>query len=119
MVAMEDITMELSREDFGQLLLMVGIGDFIRGAVMESREGVPGDEGVLLGKLMSVAEKNGFSDAQMHEGHIYPSLEFEQKQMEFIEEYNDGEFWSELEHRLGRRDFERSMTEEDRQYMEK
>jgi hypothetical protein len=118
-VHMDKIKLELSREEFRQLLLLAGIGDFVRGDVLDSRDGDPGDEGELFDTLMRVAFDHHLPEARRHENHIDPSREFDDLQMEFISEYNDEQFWNELERRLGRRDFERSMTTEDRAYIER
>ena len=38
---------------------------------------------------------------------------------EIIEDYNDYIFWNELEVRTGKRDFERTITEEEKKYIKK
>lgn len=115
----KDVRFELSREEFRELLLMVGIGDFIRGAVIEARENNPGNEGELFMKLMRTAFKHGLPEARRHDEHVDASDDFMETQMDFIEEYNDEEFWNELERRLGKRDFEREVNADDLAYMKK
>jgi len=43
--------------------------------------------------------------------------EIYEKLQEIMDEYDDYTFWNELEVRMGKRDFERTMTEEDKKYI--
>ena len=52
------------------------------------------------------------------QGHTIMEDGLAEKLWEAIEEYDDVTFWDELETRLGKRDFYRSVTKDDEKYME-
>lgn len=67
-----------------------------------------------LGKDFDSAEL-----AEKYEDKIIPSDEFSEAMEEVMDDYDDETFWHELETRLGKRDFERTMTNEDKEELER
>ena len=56
---------------------------------------------------------------EKYKGEVIMSDAFSEKLQEVIDDYDDETFWSELETRLGKRDFEKTMTEAERKEMQK
>ncbi|MFP4539961.1 MAG: hypothetical protein ACLFNN_03445, partial [Candidatus Paceibacterota bacterium] len=74
----------------------------------------------LRNYLLGFAADHGFEDmTEMFMGKMIMSDEWSEKLHEVIEDYNDENFWHELETRLGKRDFERTMTEAEREEIKK
>lgn len=66
--------------------------------------------------LLGFADDHGFEDmTEMFMGKMIMSDEWSEKLHEVIEDYNDENFWHELETRLSKRDFGRTMTEAERE----
>jgi hypothetical protein len=56
---------------------------------------------------------------EKYRGEIIPSDDFSEEMDVVVDAYDDETFWHELETRLGKRDFERDMTKEERKQAEK
>lgn len=110
--AMEKIMLELTRDDFRELLLLASIGDRIRGSVMDvtaDEEGAVHDiHDRVIDALYEVALENALPEVKPHEDHIDPERWFEDDQIRILKEYEDDVFWEELEIRLSKRDFDRA-----------
>ena len=101
---MENITLELSKEDFTQLVKHVFIGNWIltsndvkRNALYDS----------LLDKVLSMAkERNLIEGIQYVEDYDMYSLtqEMEEEYLKPVNEYENESFWDDLGHKLATRD---------------
>lgn len=68
--------------------------------------------------LLGFASDFGFPDmTEKFEGELIMSDDFSEKLHEAIDDYNDETFWHELEIRLGKRDFGRTITEAEKKEM--
>lgn len=68
--------------------------------------------------LLGFASDFGFPHmTEKFEGELIMSDDFSEKLHEAIDDYNDETFWHELEIRLGKRDFERTITEAEKKEM--
>ena len=109
---MENITLELSRNDFRELLLLASIGDRIRGTVMDQTAGEAGEVHAIhdrvIDALYEVALENRLPEVKADEDHIDPGRWFDDDQIRILKEYEDDVFWDELEIRLSKRDFDRA-----------
>ncbi len=109
---MSTISLELSRDDFRELLLLASIGDRIRGAVMDATADEEGGVHVIhdrvIDALFEVALDKELPEVQAHEDHIDPARWFDEEQIRILKEYEDEVFWEELEIRLSKRDFDRA-----------
>lgn len=109
---------KLSKEQCRELLLNAMVGSFVRGGVADSRGEDWEDVDKINDYILSVAKEAGFNDLlQIFHGKIMPSDELIEEEEAIIDEYNDDQFWHELEMCLGQRDFEREKTEEDKKYI--
>ncbi|MFA5838942.1 MAG: hypothetical protein WC849_03325 [Candidatus Paceibacterota bacterium] len=109
---------ELTKEQYKELLLLVLLGSWVRGGVADIRGEYSKEMDELEEHLLCEAKNFGLADSvEQFEGHIVPSDRLSKEYEEIIEEYNDDEFWGGLSRRLGQRDFERTVTKEEKQYM--
>ncbi|MFW6303600.1 MAG: hypothetical protein ACOC2L_03170 [Candidatus Sumerlaeota bacterium] len=100
---------ELTREEFRNLLDMVYMADWVMNAhtTQLREETAPYKE--IEQKILSYAEEMGFQELVQHDeksGRFFPSAKYEQeaKSMEFIEQFTDQSFWDDLIGRLADRD---------------
>lgn len=69
--------------------------------------------------LLGFASDFGSSDmTEKFKGELIMSDDFSEKMEEVMDDYDDEIFWHELETRLGKRDFERTMTKAEKKEME-
>lgn len=108
--------LQLTDEQFKELVFLAMVGEYVRGGVLDSRgEYDPRKHAVLMEYLFEQAEAAGRTDlVERFKGYIGPSDALSDAEEELMEEYNDDKFWSQLSARLGRRDFERDMTDAER-----
>lgn len=111
--------LELSNQQFRELLKAVVVGVQIRESVGEERE-APGWEKIpdIEKHLLSVAKDFGAEDmAEWFANTWIPSDEVSDELDEEIEEYNNQEFWDRLYLDLAQRDFYRTMTKEEKKFI--
>jgi hypothetical protein len=109
----------LTKDEFRELLMLVLIGNHVRNSALEVDHAYdPNRHEVLEGALLRAAGKLEAPYVRSHEGHYDPTPELEMEYVRYIEDFIDDTFWDELEVRLGKRDFDRTMTEEDDEYLE-
>ena len=110
---------EISNEQYRDLVMLVCLGEWVRGDVADWR----GENGERWEKireriLFAAINENIPGIAELFQGAILPtdnlSLEYEK----MLDEYNDEIFWHELSLRLGQRDYERNATDADKKYTE-
>ena len=114
-------SIELTRQQYRNLLLSVIIGTYIREAVAELEGGNLSEVTDFEAYLLSFAKNFDCEDmVEDLEGYLVPSdkicREYHDK---IIEKYNDDEFWNRLIIDLGQRDFYRTMTLEEKKIIEK
>jgi hypothetical protein len=115
---------ELSKQQFINLLEMSCIANSVLGILGDV---LPEDTGYkkksdemeeLEDYLISYAEDFGCGDMiEEFYGKILLKEEIYEYIQEIMDEYDDYIFWDELEIRMGKRDFERTITEEDEIYI--
>lgn len=113
----------LTKKQYETLIKAVEIGSSVYGILGDSIEGdykKESDEIDNLQKyLLDFASDFGFDDmTEKFEGELIMSDDFSEKMQEAMDDYDDEIFWHELETRLGKRDFERTMTEAEKEEME-
>jgi len=116
----DTLKIEFSREDFKDLLLLVLIGTYLKEAV-EEIEGKDFEKTREIEKflLKCAYDKNWNEIAEVFYNNLVPTEELCQEYERIIDEFNNDQFWYELSRRLGQRDFEREMTEEDKEFIKK
>ena len=111
--------LDLTKEQFAELLKAVIVGVRVREAVAEERD-TPGwqDIGDIESYLLSMA--GDFDSADMAEYYLdgwIPSDEVSEELDEELDEYGDQEFWHGLHTALGQRDFYRTMSKEEKKFI--
>ncbi len=116
---------ELTKEQYINLLTMSHIANSVSGILgdvmpEETNYKKKSDETTELEDyLITYAKDFGCGDLiEDFEGKTLLKDEIYEKIQETIDEYDDYIFWNELEVRLGKRDFARTITEEEEKYIE-
>ena len=120
---MNEIRLKLSNEDLERFLLMLEAGNFVCGGAVGEEEGSEDDaalfDAVEEAVLFQIHAQLPDAPVKTHEDHIHVSEELEDQVEEILQEHGEGEFWHRLEIGLGQRDFMRTLTEEQREKIEK
>jgi len=113
--------LELTKEQYRDLLIAVVIGTYVRSAVDEQNGKDFRKAEEIEDYLLSVAKDFESEDlTQNFEGHLLISDDLiEEYHEKYIEEYEQEFFWHELTTRLGQRDFAENATTEERELVEK
>ena len=103
---------DLSEQEFAEILLTIMVGTFIRSAVAEAR----GEEWQKIEHqvdyFLNLAGKYGHSDlVEKFMTDTIPNKKLCKGEEKIIEEYNEDEFWEQLEIRLGQRDLYRNLSQ--------
>lgn len=110
------MNLNLTKEQFVELLQLVHLGGYVRNAVREQ-------EGDYDSKRDEALENMLYHIALDHEipgikkdedGYTGPSSNLEEQWHTIIEDYDKDQFWFELERLLGQRDLDRTMTKAER-----
>lgn len=112
--------LELTKEQYKDLLIAVVIGTYIRSAVDDSNGKDFRKVEEIEDYVLSVAKDFDSGDLiQNFEGHLMISDDLiEEYHEKYIEEYEQDFFWHELTTRLGQRDFAQNATEEEKRQVE-
>lgn len=112
---------ELTRDQYRELLLTVIVGIYVREAVAEMHEEDMGKINALQSYMLSQASNFDSDDmVENFEGVLIPSEKIcEEYHDGIIEEYNNEEFWHRLETNLGQRDFWKTVSDEEHRKIEK
>ena len=111
---------DLSKEQFKEMILAAMLYSFIRGGLADDKGEDFKKYEELENYLLKIAEENGFNDlVEKFHGHLIPSDELSELEEEIMSEYDEDAFWHELMTRLGRRDFFRTVTPDEDKEMEK
>ncbi|MBU6214566.1 hypothetical protein KGM48_01855 [Patescibacteria group bacterium] len=116
------MNLNLTKEEFVELLQVVYLGTYVRNAVREQEGEYDHARDEALGnRLYRIALELGVPGIEQDEKYKYvgPSNALEKEWHDIIEAYEEDEFWHELEVLLGKRDFYRTMTREDSETLEK
>jgi len=114
------LTVELTKEQFKELFLATMLYSWVRGGLADRKGEDFKKYEALENFLATIANENRLTDLveKFHDKPI-PSDELSELVEEIVEEYDDDVFWHELVVRLGKRDFYRTMTPEEKSKMEK
>ena len=115
------MNLTLTKKQFEELLQLVHLGGYVRNAVRE-QEGdyEPKRDEAFEDMLYKIAmEQNVPGIERTKDGYIGPTNNLEERWHAIIEAYDEDQFWTELERLLGQRDFERTITAEERREIEK
>lgn len=111
---------ELSKEQFKEMLLATMLYSFIRGGLADDKGEDYKKYEKLENYLLKIAEDNGFNNlVEKFQGHLIPSDELSELEEKIMSEYDDDAFWHQLTTRLGRRDFWRTVTPAEKKEMKK
>ena len=106
--------LKLNKSQYAELLEAVLINSWVKGLMYDQglHDNKKYDE--IENYLLENAKFFGCEKlAELFHGHIVPSDKFSQKVDTLMEEYNQDNFWHELEMRLGQREFARTVTKEE------
>ena len=111
---------ELSKEQFKEMLLAAMFYSWISGGLADEK----GEDFKRYEELekyfLKIAKDNGFNDlVEKFHGGLLPTDELSELEEEVMDEYDDDTFWHELTTRLGKRDFWRTVTPEEKKEMKK
>lgn len=114
----------LTKKQFEVLMKAISAGSSVYGILGDSVSEEYKEESNEIEELRTyfLGLAKDFGMAEMTEefmGDLIMSDEFSEKYHEVIEEYNDETFWHDLEVRLGKRDFERTITDAEIKELEK
>ena len=111
---------ELSKEQFKEILLAAMLYSFIRGGLADDKGEDFKKYEELENYLLKIAEENGCKNLveEFHD-QLIPSDELSELEEEIMSDYDDDALWSELITRLGRRDFFRTVTPDEDKEMGK
>jgi hypothetical protein len=113
------MNIKFTKKQYQELVTLTAVGSYIQGA-LNDLYGKPYKEDILLEHLLSYAEGAGLPECvENFEGHLLLSDTLSEKVDQMMEEYNDDEFWFQLSHYLGKRDFYQSLTPQEKEAIEK
>lgn len=112
-------SLTLTKEQYRELLLNAMIGVHIRGALADDRGEDFKKFEALEQHLCAHTKAFDCEDlVEWFDGVLVPSDAFDETVHTIIDDYDDDAFWDRLETDLGKRDFFRTMTNEEREEME-
>jgi hypothetical protein len=115
----KSMKIELTKEQYKELLVLVSLGSYIRGAHAD-KHGEKYDDSEMSAYLLKYAKDFGLEKlAEKFLGKLIETDEFGEEIDEMREEYEEDEFWHRLITLLGQRDFFRTHTEEDIEKIDK
>ncbi len=115
---------KLTKEQYKMLMKMVMVGNDIYGIlgdeISEDYKNESNKIDEFRGYILGRAKDFGCGHlTEEYMGKIIPSDDFSEEMQMVTDDYDDETFWHELETRLGKRDFEFAMTDEERAKAEK
>lgn len=104
---------ELTKKQFKELLLLVSLGAYVKGAV-EDMKGKYKGEDEITGYLLGYAKNFELEDmTEIFEGQLIQSDKFSEKVDKMMDEFEEDEFWHRLVMYLGKRDFFREVSKDE------
>lgn len=111
---------EFTKGQYEELMLLISLGSWVRGAVADIDGEYNSKMDDLENYLAEQAKENGLDHLiEDFEGHVILGDSISEKIEEMMGDYDDDVFWDELETRLGKRDFYRTITDEEKKEIEK
>ncbi len=111
---------DLNSREFTEILLTFMVGNTVRAFIAEAREEDEKQIEEQLNYIINLTEELGHNDLiEEFEGVKLPTSALCLEEEKIREEYDDQEFWENLEVRLGQRDFYKSLTTSERKKVNK
>ena len=115
---MDSIQLSFTKKEFRDLLLEVMLGSGILGMLADERGKSSEPCEAIQKRLLIAAHRLGWHEmVQEFEGSLLPSDKLCEEEEHLSEDYDDNVFWHELETRLGKRDFYRTVTKDEEKEM--
>ena len=115
----EAVDIRLSRRQLNELLLVMDIGMWVREAMLEAEDKSFDFQHQLQARMYAEADRVGLGKSvERFFGNLGPAAKTSRKVERIMEEYNEDTFWDRLEVDLGKRDFFRSLSDEEREEIE-
>jgi hypothetical protein len=110
---------ELTKEQYKELLVLVSLGSYIRGAYADKHD-EKYDDSEMSAHLLKYAKDFGLEKlAENFHGKLIEANKFGEEIDNIMEEYDEDEFWHRLITLLGQRDFFRTHTKKDMEKIDK
>lgn len=115
--------MKFTQEELKELILTLMLGSWVR-EVVDDHKGKeykhPSAYEQQVQYFLETAEKLGYEELfEKFKGELIPSEMLGEKELEIMEVFHDNTFWEELITRMGKRDFYKEMTPEEKGQIEK
>ena len=111
---------KLTKEQFKEMLLAAMFYSWVRGGLADGKGEDFQKYEELENYLLEIAKDNGSGDlVEKFQGHPGPTDELSELFENTMEEYDDDTFWHELVTRMGRRDFWKTVTPEEKKEIKK
>ena len=109
------IKIELTPQQFRDLLLLVGLGTFMKESVDELLDKDLTKTNQTLKSLYRLAYEHGLNNlVEKFENHIVPTTPLAKEEAFIIDTFIEDHFWDALVTHLGKRDFYRSLTDQEK-----
>lgn len=110
----------LTKEQFKEMLLAAMLYSWICGSLAEGRGEDFSKYEKLTDYLLKIAnDEEMFDLVENFEGNLVPSDELAEEEGEIMDKFGEDEFWERLVRYLGKRDFYRDMTKEEKREAKK
>ncbi|MGB8816016.1 MAG: hypothetical protein WCC74_02155 [Minisyncoccia bacterium] len=110
---------EVSKEQLKEMILSAMFYSWVRGGLADQKGEDFNQYEKLENFLLKIADENGFSDlAEKFHNTLVPTDELSELLENTMEEHDEDVFWHELTTALGKRDFYRTVTKEEKKEME-
>ncbi len=117
---MQRIDLSLSEEQFRELLINFFIGSWIRESVTDLYDESIEQSRELEKFLLNIAKEKDLDELfEEFEGDLIPSIILSREVENAMNDFAESEFWHNLAMNLGKRDFLRKASKEDRSIIEK
>lgn len=106
---------EFTQKQFKEMLLAAMFYSWIRGGLADGKGEDFKQYEELESYLLQIAKRENMTELfENFKDELIPSDELSEEEEEIMDEYDDDVFWHELTMRLGKRDFYRDMTDEEK-----
>jgi len=113
------MNIEITKEQLKEMILAAMFYSWIRGGLADSKGEDFSEYEKLEKYLLQVAKENKFDLAEEFKSYLVPTDQLCQLQEKIMEEHDEDTFWHELVTALGKRDFYKTITDTDKQFIEK
>lgn len=116
----DKIQVEITKDQLKEMILSAMFYSWICGGLADGKGEDFSQYEKIEKFLLKIAHENGLSDlAEEFHDTLVPSDELLELMEDTMEEHDEDVFWYELNTALGKRDFYRTITEEEKKQMEK